>query len=147
MLGVVLQVSRGPFYSPKGPRSHWSSIWKALVAFCPRVHRTLHSATATNHLIGWFPVLGAPNLPVGGTRLSSAPCHRCLPADAATSHWLAGTLNCPALRMDGQVNYSQPRLKFPRAGSLANRAPDCPVLFSLAHIFLFLFCSIFLLLF
>jgi hypothetical protein len=34
----------GPFYSPKGPRSRWRSIWKAMVAFCPRVHRTVHFA-------------------------------------------------------------------------------------------------------
>jgi hypothetical protein len=27
MLGVVLHVPRGPFYSPKRPRSRWSSIW------------------------------------------------------------------------------------------------------------------------
>jgi hypothetical protein len=31
----------GSFYSPKGPRSHLIFIWKALVAFCPRVHRTV----------------------------------------------------------------------------------------------------------
>jgi hypothetical protein len=71
MLGVVLHAPRGPFYSPKGPKSRWSSIWKALVAFCPWVHRlsgahrTLHSATTTNHLIGWFPILGGTR-PSGG---------------------------------------------------------------------------------
>jgi hypothetical protein len=31
-------------------------------------HWTLHSATTTNPLIGWFPVLEAPNHLVGGTR-------------------------------------------------------------------------------
>jgi hypothetical protein len=41
MLGVLLNAPRGPFYSPKGPRSRWSSIWKALVAFYPRVHWTV----------------------------------------------------------------------------------------------------------
>jgi hypothetical protein len=41
LLGVELHAPRGPFYSPKGPRSLWSSIWKALVAFCPWVHRTV----------------------------------------------------------------------------------------------------------
>jgi hypothetical protein len=33
--------ARVPFYSPKETRSRWSSIWMALVAFCPRVHRTV----------------------------------------------------------------------------------------------------------
>jgi hypothetical protein len=37
----VLHAPRGPFYSHKGPRSRWSSIWQALVAFCPRVHWTV----------------------------------------------------------------------------------------------------------
>jgi hypothetical protein len=37
-------------------------------------HWTLHSATVTNILIGWFPVLGAPDRLVGGTGLSGAPC-------------------------------------------------------------------------
>jgi hypothetical protein len=41
LLGVELHAPRGPFYSPKGPRSLWSSIWKALVAFCSWVHRTV----------------------------------------------------------------------------------------------------------
>jgi hypothetical protein len=72
MLGMLLHAPKGSFYSPKGPMSRWSSIWKALVAFCPRVHRTLHSAMFANPLIGWFPILGAPYRPVGGTGLSGA---------------------------------------------------------------------------
>jgi hypothetical protein len=40
VLGVVLHAPRGPFY-PKGPRSCWSSNWKALVAFYPRMHQTV----------------------------------------------------------------------------------------------------------
>jgi hypothetical protein len=58
-------------------------------------HWIVNNATATESLIGWFPVLGgggaAPDCPVGGTGLSGAPCDRCLLADVATSHWLAGT--------------------------------------------------------
>jgi hypothetical protein len=27
-------------------------------------HQTLHNAMTTNHLIGWFPILGAPDSPV-----------------------------------------------------------------------------------
>jgi hypothetical protein len=41
MLGVLLHAPRGPFYSHKGPRSRWNPIWKALVAFCLWVHRTI----------------------------------------------------------------------------------------------------------
>jgi hypothetical protein len=40
VLGVLFYVPRGPFYSPKTARSHWSSIWKVIVAFCPWAHRT-----------------------------------------------------------------------------------------------------------
>jgi hypothetical protein len=32
---------RGSFCSPKGPRSRWSSIWKVMFVFCPRVHQTV----------------------------------------------------------------------------------------------------------
>jgi hypothetical protein len=46
MLDVVLHAPMGPFDSPKGARSHWSSIWKALVAFCPLAHRTMNSMRA-----------------------------------------------------------------------------------------------------
>jgi hypothetical protein len=34
MLGVLLHVPRGPFYSPKAARSRWRSTWKAILAFC-----------------------------------------------------------------------------------------------------------------
>jgi len=27
-LVYLFEAPRGPFYSPKGPRSHWSFIWK-----------------------------------------------------------------------------------------------------------------------
>jgi hypothetical protein len=54
-------------------------------------HQTLHSAMATNHLIVWFSVLGAPDRPMGGTGLSGAPCDHCPPVDVGTNRWLAGT--------------------------------------------------------
>jgi hypothetical protein len=71
-------------------------------------------------MIGLFPVLG-------GTGLSGAPGDRGPLADVAASRWLAGTPDCTALRADGPVNYSRCRLKFPRAATLVDRAPDCPV--------------------
>ena len=40
MLGVLLQVPRGPFYSPKAAMSRWRSTWKANLVFCRVVHRT-----------------------------------------------------------------------------------------------------------
>jgi hypothetical protein len=127
MLGVVLHAPRGPFYSPKGPRSRWSSICQALVAFCPQVHRTVNSATTKNPLIGYFLLLGAPDYPVGSTGPSGASFDRWPEANVATSRWLAGTPNCPAHRANGSMNYSQQRLIFLRAGCSADHAPDSPV--------------------
>jgi hypothetical protein len=60
MLGDELHAHRGPFYSPKGPRSRWSSIWKASVRGCtglPGAHRTVNSATTRDPLIGDFLLL------------------------------------------------------------------------------------------
>jgi hypothetical protein len=45
MLGILLHVPRGPFYSPKAARSSWRSIWKAFLAFCRVVHRTIQCTT------------------------------------------------------------------------------------------------------
>jgi hypothetical protein len=53
MLGVELHAPMGPFYSPKGLRSRWSSIWKALVAFCPWVHRTIRCTTDSEQCNGY----------------------------------------------------------------------------------------------
>jgi hypothetical protein len=40
MLGVLLHAPRGPFYSPKAPRSRWEQSRKAILAFCRVAHRT-----------------------------------------------------------------------------------------------------------
>jgi hypothetical protein len=45
MLGVLLHVPRGPFYSPKAAKSRWRSIWKAILAFCRVVHWTVRCTT------------------------------------------------------------------------------------------------------
>jgi hypothetical protein len=45
MLGLLLHAPRGPFYSPKAARSHWSSIWNANLAFCWVAHRTVRCTT------------------------------------------------------------------------------------------------------
>jgi hypothetical protein len=52
-LGVELHAPRGPFYSPKGARSRWSSIWKALVTLCPRVHRTVRCTPDSEQYVRW----------------------------------------------------------------------------------------------
>jgi hypothetical protein len=50
-------------------------------------HQTVNNARAENRVIGWFPVLGAPNRPVASTVLSSALVDRWPSADVAASHW------------------------------------------------------------
>jgi hypothetical protein len=91
---------RGPFYSPKEPRSRWSSIWKALVALCPRVHRTVRSTPESEQCNDYW-ILDWLVSDFGGTRPS-------------TSRWLASTPD-------------RSRLKFLRAGSWSDHAPDSPV--------------------
>jgi hypothetical protein len=74
--------SRGSFYSPKGPRSSWSSIWKALVAFCLQVHRTVRCTTDTRlQITDWslYASEGHQTIRwVGSTRQSGAPVDRSL---------------------------------------------------------------------
>jgi hypothetical protein len=41
MLEWLIHAPRGPFYSPKAARSHWRQSWKANLAFCRVVHRTV----------------------------------------------------------------------------------------------------------
>jgi hypothetical protein len=41
MLGCLLYVPRGPFYSPKAARSRWRPTRKAILAFCRVAHRTV----------------------------------------------------------------------------------------------------------
>jgi hypothetical protein len=105
-------------------------LWLPSIRGCTRLsgaHRTVNNAHAENHVIGWFPILWALDHPVGGTRLCSAPGDHWPLADVTASRWLAGTPDCPMLRTDGPVNFSRCRLKFPRAATLAYRAPDCPM--------------------
>jgi hypothetical protein len=45
MLGVLLHVPRGPFYSPKAARSRWEQSRKAILSFCRLVHRTVRCTT------------------------------------------------------------------------------------------------------
>ena len=47
MLGYLLHAPRGPFYSPKEPKSHWFFIWEAISLPCLRVHRTVRCTPDT----------------------------------------------------------------------------------------------------
>jgi hypothetical protein len=61
MLGVLLHTPRGPFYSPKAARSPWSSIWKAILAFCWAAHRTVRCTTGHEQCLS-----GARSLSLSG---------------------------------------------------------------------------------
>jgi hypothetical protein len=41
----LLEALRSPFYRPKGPRSRWNPIWKAILAFCRVAHRIVRCIT------------------------------------------------------------------------------------------------------
>jgi hypothetical protein len=86
MHGVELHVPRGHFYSPKGPRIHWSSIWKTLVASCSRVHRTIR-CTLDSEQCNDYEILDWLIFCFGGTKLSGAPVDHWPLADVAASRW------------------------------------------------------------
>jgi hypothetical protein len=89
---VELHALRGSFYSPKGPRSRWSSIWKAMIAFCPRVHRTVRctpdSEQCNDYKIpDWLvSCSGGHGTIRWGTGLSGAPVDRWASANVAANH-------------------------------------------------------------
>jgi hypothetical protein len=74
----------GPFISPRdlgAVGAPFGRPWLPSVWGCTRLfdaYRTLHSAMATNPLIGWFPVLGALDRSESGTGLLGEPCDRWL---------------------------------------------------------------------
>jgi hypothetical protein len=143
---------RGSFYSTKGPRSHWSSIWKAPVAFCLRLHQTIRCTPDTAQCNGYGSLYWLLSTS-GGTGPSSG-WHRTVrctywqlaPANVTTSRWPAGTPGCSAFRTDCLVNCSRWSLFFPRAALFSNCAPDRPVLRRIAKMLLFHFNSLLLLL-
>jgi hypothetical protein len=64
---------------------------------------------------------------VWGTGRSDAPYDRWLLVNMAGSRCTTGTPDGPAPCTDSPVNYSRCSQEIPRAESLADRAPDCPV--------------------
>jgi hypothetical protein len=105
MLGVVLHAPRGPFYSPKAARSRWRSIWKAILAFCRVVHRTVRCTTGHEHFMSgarspsfsgeadrWtFDPLGAPDTvrctPDSPVRPSDRWLGHVSPVDCDANRW------------------------------------------------------------
>jgi hypothetical protein len=93
--------------------AQFGRLWLPSVHGCTGLsdaHQTVNSVAIENRVIGWFPILGAPDCLVGGTRPSGAPCDRWPSTDVAANRWLASTPDYPALHVDGSVNYSLRRL-------------------------------------
>jgi hypothetical protein len=89
MLGVLLHAPRGPFYSPKATRSRWRSNWKAILAFCRVVHRTVRCTTRHEQFLpvhDLLPFLAKPTVgslvPLAHRTLSGA--HRTVQCDHPT---------------------------------------------------------------
>jgi hypothetical protein len=146
MLGYLLHAPRGPFYSPKAARSCWKHSWKAILAFCRVVHRTVRCTTGhplfmsgadllpflaqpTVGSSGWlahWTLSGAhrtvrcPQLIVGMGHASRADCttDRC-----AGGRWLTGQSGAPP---DSPVNYSRTPPQFLESGQFAGVQPGAP---------------------
>jgi hypothetical protein len=120
MLGVLLHAPRGPFYSPKVARSRWTQSWKAILAFCRVVHRTVRCTTGHPLFMSGarFPsqsgaadrcssgLDGAPDT----VRCTSWPLEQSTcrpqispPTIGAGDRWLTGQSGAPP---DSPVNYS-----------------------------------------
>jgi hypothetical protein len=127
----------GPFYSPNEPRSRWSSIQKALIAFCPWAHRTVWCTTGQwivhdSHLV-WQADRCQPLVPWHTGQSGGTPILRyglvtigwahVAPADRATDRCLSAQL---AHRIVRWIIAAVPWL-FPKSGlftGCASLAPD-----------------------
>jgi hypothetical protein len=95
VLVVLFHAPRGPFYSPKVARSRWSSIWKAIVVFCPWAHRTVRCTTGQGTVRDLLPFLA--NLTIAAMAPMAHQTVRCglvtvgaghaSPADYAVDRW------------------------------------------------------------
>jgi hypothetical protein len=112
VLGVLFHASRGPFYRPKTARSRWSSIWKAIVAFCPWAHRTVRCPTGQRTVRNFLPFL--PKTTVAAKALMP---HRTVWCGLVTIG-AAGSPDCPVCIVrctsDSPMNYSRDALSFSR---------------------------------
>jgi hypothetical protein len=137
MLRFLLHAPRGPFYSPKGARSRWRPTWKAKLAFCRVVHRTVtivvQCAIAFQIRrirslvlgIGWrtghCPVhteqSGVPNRPL--LRATRRP-QIVRPIVGAGDRWLTGQSGAPP---NSPMNYSRTLLCFPKSSRFTAGQP------------------------
>lgn len=72
MLGVLVEASRGLFYSPKGPKSRCSFIWKAQIAFCLVAHQTCPVPLLARCLLTWPTTLITVSIVDGGEETLAA---------------------------------------------------------------------------
>jgi hypothetical protein len=125
VLGVVLHMPRGPFYSPKDlgvVGTPFGRLWLPSVhgrTGLSCAHWIMNNAWTENRVIGWFSVLG-------DTGPSDAPLDCWPSADVVASRWRLAHRTVRR-SVHGPVNYSRRRLEFPRGGSWPDRAPDCSV--------------------
>jgi hypothetical protein len=122
-----------PFIAPRDQGvvgASFGRLWLPSIHGCTGLsdaHRIMNSATATNRVIGCFPVLGGTRPSDGGHQTVRCATWLLLLADVVASHCAAGTPDCPASRADRLANYSRRRLEFLRTSNWLDRAPDYPV--------------------
>jgi hypothetical protein len=140
MFGFLLHTPRGPFYSPKAARSRWRPTWKAKLAFCRVVHRTVTVVVrcAISFLfwrirplvlrVGWrtghCPVhtgqSGVPNRPLlratRRTRIAR-------PIVGAGDRWLTGQSGAPP---DSPVIFSRTPPSIPESNTFLGDQPGTP---------------------
>jgi hypothetical protein len=131
----MFEAPRGPFYRLKGPRSHWNSFWKAILAFCRVAHRTVRCTTGLEQcLFGArspsfsgkvdrcaFGPFGAPDTvrctPDSTVRPLTVGSGHASPADYTTDRWLGwlrltGQSGAPP---DSPVNFSHDSSQIPES--------------------------------
>jgi hypothetical protein len=124
MLGVLFHAPRGPFYSPKEARSRWSSIWKAIVAFCPWAHWIVRCTTGQGTVRDFLPFVAklivATTTPVAHRTVQCGiptvgEVHTS-PADYAADLWCGRGSHTgqPGGTPDSPANYSRDALNFSR---------------------------------
>jgi hypothetical protein len=120
MLVYQVEAPRGSIYSPKGQGSRCSSIWKALVSFCLRVHRTVRCTPDKEQCPISF--LKRPSRPLAAAPRLAHRTVRCTPdMSGAACRQLARATRLPRGR--GWLRPTVGHWREP----LAPGAPDSPV--------------------
>jgi hypothetical protein len=103
MLGVLLHVPRGLFYSPKAARSRWRPTWKAIPAFCRVVHRTVRCTIGQPLFMSGA---RSPSISGASDRCSSGAGWRTRHCPVHTGQ--SGVPNRPLLRSTRRPRIAQP---------------------------------------